>query len=277
MLKLRRQDKPQEPALIVEKLYSIGSARDNNLVLTEPYIDPLHARLVTTDGRVTLKDNTSSSGCFVNGQRITQKLLQTGDVIRFGQAEFEVLPLNQTSPQEHGANNWQLVADGSWLTGQTFEIPADKRCVIGRASECDITIAGSHLSRRHVEVSVVGSSLRVRDLDSANGTFVNEKPVKDDLVHNGDRLRVDVYTFLVVDPNVNIDKTQVRSPLPAEFTKTIERKAASTEPKRWKTRPTSPGNRIEPTYPTPSRLSVWPWVSLGAAALLAVLLWILLI
>lgn len=270
MLKLRRQDKPQEPALIVEKLYSIGSAKDNNMVLSEPSIDPVHARLINTDGYFTLKDNTSSSGCFVNGQRITQKLLQPGDIIRLGQVEFEVLPINQSDRDRQANQCWQLVADGSWLAGQCFEITPDKPYVIGRATGCDITIAGTHLSRRHAEVSVVGSSLRIRDLNSANGTFLNEKLIKDEIAHSGDRLRIDVYKFRLIGPTDEPDKTQVRAPLPAQFAKPVERKTPSTGPKRWKTRPTSPGNRIEPTYPEPRPASLWPWVlvSIFAAALL---------
>lgn len=266
MLKLKRQDKPQEPVLIVEKLYSIGSADDNNLILREPNIDPLHARLVTSEGNVTLKDNTSASGCFVNGQRITQKLLQPGDHIKIGHAEFEVLPLSQSDQPSAVEDHWHLVADGSWLTGQAFVIPSDKRCIIGRASECDITIAGTHLSRRHVELSVVGSSLRVRDLGSANGTFLNDAPVEDNLAHNGDRLRMDVYSFRIVSPTQDLGKTQVRNPLP-EFTKTVERKTTSSEPKRWKTRPTSPGNRTEPTYPENKNGQIWAWIVVCGLAL----------
>ncbi|MDO3386118.1 FHA domain-containing protein [Gilvimarinus sp. SDUM040013] len=275
MLKIKRQDKPHPPVLIVEKLYSIGTAADNNLVLKEPDIDSVHARLVNTNGQITLKDNTSSSGCFVNGQRITQKLLQPGDFIKIGCAEFEVLPLTQTDRQAQADDCWHLVADSSWLAGQSFIIAKDSRCIIGRSSECDITIAGTHLSRRHTEVSVVGSSLRVRDLGSANGTFVNERPVKDDLAHNGDQLRVDVYSFRIVGPDDGADKTQIRnSPLP-EFTKTVERKTTSAEPKRWKTRPTSPGNRMEPTYRESRGIRLWPWVALCAAAL-SILLFLLL-
>ena len=270
MLKLQRQDKPHPPVLIVEKLYSIGSAPDNNLVLIEPNIDPVHARLVNAEGKITLKDNTSSSGCFVNGQRVTQKELHPGDVIRLGSAQFEVLPLTHADTRrQSNRGSWQLIADGSWLTGQTFTIPRDQRCVIGRASECDITISGTHLSRRHVELSVVGSSLRVRDLGSANGTYLNDQPVEDDLAHNGDRLRVDVYSFRIVSPGDDREKTQVRSPLP-EFTKTVERKTTSDAPKRWKTRPTSPGNRMEPTYREGRGFNFWPW--LGACALLLAVL-----
>src|SRR5690606_19133236 len=69
MLKLQLKDKRDEPILVEEKLYSIGSASDNNLVLTDPSIDPIHARLISGEnGKVFIKDNTSANGSFVNGE-----------------------------------------------------------------------------------------------------------------------------------------------------------------------------------------------------------------
>lgn len=73
MLKLHFKDSRRPPLWIVEKLFSIGSAPDNNLVLDDPSIDPLHANVLHENNRYLLKDNNSSNGCFVNGQRITQK------------------------------------------------------------------------------------------------------------------------------------------------------------------------------------------------------------
>lgn len=44
--------------------------------------------------------------------------------------------------------------------------------VIGRAPECDIVLASTHVSRRHAEVAWEGQHFRIRDLDSLNGTKV---------------------------------------------------------------------------------------------------------
>ncbi|WP_049723842.1 FHA domain-containing protein [Gilvimarinus polysaccharolyticus] len=261
MLKLQRKDKPQEPILVVEKLYSIGSANDNNLVLDEPGIDSIHARLVASDGRVTLKDNTSARGCFVNGQRVTQKMLQAGDVLRLANIEFDVYDfIADPQTSEHNTGCWQLIADGSWLTGQVFTVPPNKRCVLGRSSDCDITIAGTHLSRRHTELTVMGSSLRVHDLNSANGTYLNDELVEDSLAHNGDRLRIDVYTFRVVSPDNDLNRTRVRIPT-SQITQPAERKDYSNTPRRWITKPTSPGNRDEPK---PASAGSWVlWLGIG--------------
>jgi len=272
MLKLQFKDQRQPPFWVVEKLYSIGSAQDNHLVLSEEDIAPLQARLIATANKTFLKDNNSDSGCFVNGQRITQKEILPGDQIRLGSVELDVLaPGDADHPGgSHSQDPWRLVSDGSWLAGQSYIIPRDKTTVLGRSSSCDIVIPGSHLSRQHVELKIQGGSLHIKDLDSANGTYLNDRPITEALAHGGDQLRIDVYSFRVVNPDSDRERTRLRAtatvnhPPPPRPAKTT-----SSPPKRWKTRPTSPGNRQEPTY-RQRRQERWLWLVVAAAATLLI-------
>jgi pSer/pThr/pTyr-binding forkhead associated (FHA) protein len=104
----------------------------------------------------------------------------------------------------------------------------------------------------------------VKDLGSSNGTFLNDKSITEASAENGDRLRLDVYTFRLIAPDTDIsNKTRIRAAIDT-LNKPVERKQTSSEPKRWKTRPTSPGNRIE--LPDESfTASRWKWVLIGAA------------
>lgn len=268
MLKIQFKDKRQPPLWVVEKTYSIGSAHDNNLIVDNGDLDPLHARLISGNDKIFLKDNNSSSGCFVNGQRITHKEIVPGDLIRLGSVELEVLdPSAQQSgskqDKKQTGTQWRLVSDSSWLTGQTFVVPSDRPVVIGRDKQADIVIPGTHLSRRHAELTVQGKSLRIKDLASSNGTFINDKRIDTTVANSGDRLRIDVYTFRLVGPEIDDkNKTRVRAPIES-LSKPVARKQTSSEPKRWKTRPTSPGNRTEPTYAAQRRKSdLWLWLIL---------------
>lgn len=275
MLKLHFKDNRRPPLWVVEKLFAIGSASDNHLVL-EDGADAHHARIIQENNRYYLKDNNSSSGCFINGQRITQKEILPGDIIKLGSAE--IIVLDPRSLPDKGKDTyvapWRLISDSSWLAGKHFIIPAERNTVIGRGNQCDIVIPGTHLSRNHVEISIEGNHLRIKDLGSANGTYLNELRVDNATANNGDRLRLDVYSFRIVAPDLEDNKTRIRKPID-ELAKPVERKQVSNEPKRWKTRPTSPGNRIEPTY-HPGRRNAW--LALAAAALvscaiLAFVLW----
>ena len=259
MLKLHFKDNRQSACWVTEKLYCIGSASDNQLVINDPSVDSLHAKIFAEDEKYVLKDNNSASGCFINGQRITQKEILPGDILRFGNIEMIVLDprkLHEDEPLQ-GAP-WRLVSDSSWLPGKTFIILPEKSVIIGRTEKCDITIPGTHLSRRHTELRIQGSHLLIKDLGSANGTFLNDKQITEATAQNGDRLRLDVYTFRLVSPDVDGNKTRVRASIDSISTP-VERKQISSEPKRWKTRPTSPGNRTEPTYEESTSRN-WKWV-----------------
>ncbi|WP_347330892.1 FHA domain-containing protein [Marinimicrobium locisalis] len=273
MLKLQFKDQRQPAFWVVEKLYSIGSDADNNLVLSDEGIAPLQARLIATAEKIFLKDNNSESGCFVNGQRITQKEILPGDEIQLGPVRLEVLdPGEDTHPGAQSTDPWRLVASGSWLSGQSYVIPNEGSVVLGRSNQCDVVIPGTHLSRRHVELRVQGGSLRVKDLDSVNGTYLNDRPITDALAHGGDQLRLDVYTFNVISPVGDRQRTRLRA------TSTINSVPApraprppptAEKPRRWKLRPTSPGNRQEPTY-REQRQERWLWLVVVAAAVLLV-------
>jgi len=65
--------------------------------------------------------------------------------------------------------------------------------LIGRTRDCDIQIPQQFVSRRHcgIMVDMTAKSVRICDLGSQNGTFVNDEPVtglRD--VMNGDKLTV---------------------------------------------------------------------------------------
>lgn len=251
MLKLHFKDRRLPPFVVVEKLYTLGSAPDNHLVLRGDHVAPLHARLLLEDGKYLLKDNNTQGGCYINGQRVSEREIVPGDILRLGDVEIIVLN-SQTQPDtgdEPPALPWRLISEGHWLGGKQFLIHANHPMVVGRDNQCDIVIPGSHLSRRHCEIQIEGEQLRIRDLGSANGTYLNENKIDSATARNGDCLRLDLYTFRLAAPDS--DWYKPRKPQPFPTPKPIERKQLSTQPKRWKTRPTSPGNRIE--LPLPAR------------------------
>lgn len=258
MLKIQFKDKSREAIWIVEKNYSIGSGSACNLHIDDSSIDDIHARLVTEHKKLLLKDNHSNHGSYVNEQRITQKEVLPGDLIRLGNIEIEVLDpresLSQPALSDEILNRqWKLVSDSSWLSGQEYRLDGE-RSIIGRSSDCDITIPGTHLSRQHAELCIQGNLLHVHDLASANGTFINDERVVDGIARPGDRLRLDVYSFRVIGPPNEKDRTQVRRPRNQQYTP-LEQETSNADPKNWKTKPTSPGNRIEPDYGKGSRVA----------------------
>jgi pSer/pThr/pTyr-binding forkhead associated (FHA) protein len=63
------------------------------------------------------------------------------------------------------------------LKGKEWQFSRPARCVIGRSGECDLQLPSTRefgeVSRRHCELDIDLPAVRVRDLDSRNGTLVN--------------------------------------------------------------------------------------------------------
>src|SRR6478752_2345542 len=57
---------------------------------------------------------------------------------------------------------------------------------LGRNESCDYQILSSRVSREHAEIVREGGVLRVRDLHSANGTFVNGQKIDEHRLADGD-------------------------------------------------------------------------------------------
>ena len=71
--------------------------------------------------------------------------------------------------------------------------------VLGRSSTCHFVVKDDTVSRRHGEIIVADGCLSVRDLDSRNGTYVDERRVEKSIVQNGQRLRFGSVPFLLVN------------------------------------------------------------------------------
>jgi pSer/pThr/pTyr-binding forkhead associated (FHA) protein len=84
------------------------------------------------------------------------------------------------------------------LAGQTVDIGT--RLLIGREADCDLRPAGEFVSRHHCALLLDGFTLRVRDLGSKNGTFVNGHRIAAaavPLLHNADLISVGETTFII--------------------------------------------------------------------------------
>jgi predicted component of type VI protein secretion system len=70
--------------------------------------------------------------------------------------------------------------------------------VLGRQKGCAIRIASHEISRLHCCVRVHDGRVTVRDLGSANGTFVNNQQIKGEhLLRHGDKLQLADLTFVI--------------------------------------------------------------------------------
>ena len=75
----------------------------------------------------------------------------------------------------------KLVILTQGLSGRAHELNVD-RTTIGRVEDNMFQIAETSVSSHHCEVLLRGSDVVIKDLNSTNGTFINDQPVTDESV-----------------------------------------------------------------------------------------------
>jgi len=79
---------------------------------------------------------------------------------------------------------------------KNFSLPSDIT-VIGRRHDCDLCVPLMVISRRHCQLSQNDEALKIRDLDSRSGTFLNGKRISEATVQAGDYITIGPLTFLL--------------------------------------------------------------------------------
>ena len=85
---------------------------------------------------------------------------------------------------------WILTGTGDADASVTVRLPAGTSKTIGRVPVADFVVESAMLSRLHCRLSATDEALEVEDLESTNGTFVNESRVDRARLAPGDRLRI---------------------------------------------------------------------------------------
>ena len=224
----------------------IGRVPDlNDVVIADPEVSRQHAKIAVKNGGVQLTD-TSANGTFVNGQRITEARLQTGDRIQFGLnstntlvVQFDVLvavAAASVSPAPMARSSHTVLASAaaaraldSTLIMSEHEEDAPRRrlqLILDQYAVKDIPLEGPRLefgrdeapgrilvdhtsiSSRHAEIAPTKAGAVLRDLQSTNGTFVNSERVQERLLQEGDLIQ-----FGACDSHLFLYRESGRRPL----------------------------------------------------------------
>ena len=83
-----------------------------------------------------------------------------------------------------------------------FRLPSGAVKTVGRAPRADFVVDAALVSRLHCRLTATDDGLEVVDLSSTNGTYVNDKRIKQATLAAGDRLRVGRVELTVERSNV---------------------------------------------------------------------------
>jgi Nif-specific regulatory protein len=107
--------------------------------------------------------------------------------------------------------NPRLTAIAGRLKGSVFTIE-NLPVVIGRETAATLCIADASVSRRHSQIDKEENKFVILDLESLNGTFINDVPVKRRTLQHGDRVRIgdSQFLFLMHDGDVTSKSSEVQ-------------------------------------------------------------------
>jgi NHLM bacteriocin system ABC transporter ATP-binding protein len=178
-----------------ERPIEIGRADDCALALNDPRISRRHARVEREGGGYAVVDQGSANGIFAGESRVDRLTLTPGLRFRIAGTVFEYL-----GPALSDAAAPELVvriaarasgSRGGEAVGTEFRVSGGA-AVIGRDERCDVPLGDDpSVSSEHARVEWTGAGrLRVTDLGSTNGVWIDERRVAEAPLALGQRFRV---------------------------------------------------------------------------------------
>lgn len=145
-----------------------------------------------------------AGGVHVNGRPVQRlAMLRVGDVVFVDGADIALVgPVlsNDTAPPSastEGDPRVVLRGVGGRYHGRSFTLERPR--VVGRSPDADIRLEDSDVAERHARLEPHGDFVQLRDLGSAEGSFVNGRPVRDGLLRPGDQVVFDAHHRFVVE------------------------------------------------------------------------------
>ncbi|MET0329118.1 MAG: FHA domain-containing protein [Luteimonas sp.] len=197
----------------------IGSTPGSTVVLRGDDIRALHCEIHFSGTRANLQVPRHGGPVTVNDRPVSDIMaLRSGDRIGIGSvvamfAPIEAMPQApapvgmQAADDDIDATRVRVALPRFVLRGVSGAVagklyPVAGPVVIGRTSACDITVPSDEISRRHARLKPVGDGLAVEDLESSNGTYINDARVQQGFLNPGDALRLDTVRFVLITADV---------------------------------------------------------------------------
>jgi ABC-type multidrug transport system ATPase subunit len=189
VLIIQRLGSAPKPIPLTKPLIAIGREPGNDITLADVIVSRSHAALEKQGQDYLIADLGSLNGTKVNGQQLTvgqKHLLRSGDIIRIGDEQG-----NSVSLSYYQSGDDLGIGTGTINLGTT-SLKQIAVSTIGRDASNHIQLDHPVVSKTHAEVRLTPSGQFIlRDLNSTNGTFVNERPLRGPhTLKNGDKVQI---------------------------------------------------------------------------------------
>jgi RND family efflux transporter MFP subunit len=193
----------------------IGREQDNDLVLEGDSCSRYHAEVLCGHGVYKIVDLGSTNGVVVGKDRVQEHLIASESSVKIGDHTLSfsipqretpktvMMPIGGVVPEPEPAPPPPSLLFLQRLSGKggerSIKIVDGVEYVVGRSPGADVVVNDSRCSGRHAVISRRGGRCMIRDLESANGTFVNGDRVREAELRPGDRLSVGQVEFSLSD------------------------------------------------------------------------------
>ncbi|MBT3322667.1 MAG: FHA domain-containing protein [Anaerolineae bacterium] len=220
---IRFPDGKEEKLSLIKAVTRIGRAENNDFVIPKTYksISREHLEIKRKNGQYIISNLSSDNGFFVNGKREEEAKLNNNDDIIIGLAEHgheihirfemgtEALISAATSSQATQTPFNLLTEEPSGIPYLSIRFPKGQKtffsinkdqALVGRSPQADLTLPEGYgfVSSRHFELSRKGDSFTITDLESTNGTLLNNQPLLPNIptdLHNNAIIRIGDESF----------------------------------------------------------------------------------
>lgn len=95
---------------------SIGRVEDNSFQVAEPSVSSHHCEVLLRGSEVVVRDLNSTNGTYISGERITERTLKPGQILRLGQVEMRLETDAPSAPGKLRFDQTAVIPGGVALT-----------------------------------------------------------------------------------------------------------------------------------------------------------------
>ena len=233
LIRYRRGMSPWLEVRLGDGEHYVGRGQDCMVRLDSRMISRHHAMLTVRSSELWIIDLGSKNGVDFKGQKLTPQQsykLTLGDTFKIDEFEIAYGSLQDAERQQAPMVMQAPDSNAATMIGGTPGVPGavmgaagivqevargplnlmgQERVSIGRAPDNEIVFNHHMVSRYHAVIERMGTRTRLLDLHSANGVYVNDKPIDNQTwLKQGDKIRIGPYQILFTGNELHASATE---------------------------------------------------------------------
>lgn len=203
ILTVKVPGQPARQVVLAKSRYTFGRSPENDIVIAVSYVSRQHGQLELTPQGWVFSDLGSHHGTFigntqVEGKKSVQARLENGSLLRISDSHGNSVSL-QLSYSAPGAEAGKESTSGM-VAIQSHALQRGKTLIIGRESGSSIHLSAPTVSRRHATLASTPQGWVLTDLNSHNGTFINnQRLTRPHLLREGDKVQIGPFRLTFVE------------------------------------------------------------------------------